>query len=559
MKSKTGKLLLIGINFAVFLFFLMLKQSAFEGNDDEMMNLIAAGAFGTNGNHLIFSGILTEWVLRILYLLPWKINYYLLWFQMLAFAALSAVSTVCWSEKPVIKGVVFTLLLNLIFANDFYLYMQFTKLGSLLAAAAILLLHDAFRRRSWLTGSTGILLLVLGISVRQESALFALPFGACWLLEDYCSVCENGKLLRFRDQAGGKFLVKLVLSTAAACAILLGLNRLPYQSPEWKAYERFNRVRSNLLDYGMADYETNADAYINIGVSYEDYRLLREWVFADPEVFTVEKLEKIDAISNGRGMRAGLKQAYASFVSAVRYGSYSHLVLILLAVLVIADGKKKHRILLATGGMVLAEYLFLGILGRINIRVELGIWFAALLVLLYETEEERLLEKKPLLVIAAVLAAAEGFRSVQAIAERLELNRKAAESTEFSEYFLKDAEKAAENCYLMDEKTIYRGGSIFSSPYTITSDLDQLLINVCPLGGWEYPAPFLIEDIKEAGVANPLKDLLYQDHIYFATVNRNGICDVLLNYLREHYDPSAEMRHAGEIRGIGIVEYYIPE
>ena len=70
-------------------------------------------------------------------------------------------------------------------------------------------------------------------------------------------------------------------------------DRLMYKNPQWQEYQRFNNLRSELLDYGFPDYESNQTLYQELGISREAYELYRTWNFNDPDKFTTEVMEKL--------------------------------------------------------------------------------------------------------------------------------------------------------------------------------------------------------------------------------------------------------------------------
>lgn len=66
-----------------------------------------------------------------------------------------------------------------------------------------------------------------------------------------------------------------------------------YQSPEWKEYQEFNQLRSQLLDYGFPDYESNKELYKELGSSKEALELYKTWNFNDTEKFTIDVMRRL--------------------------------------------------------------------------------------------------------------------------------------------------------------------------------------------------------------------------------------------------------------------------
>ena len=66
-----------------------------------------------------------------------------------------------------------------------------------------------------------------------------------------------------------------------------------YRSAEWKEYQEFNQLRSELLDYGFPDYDSNQEIYEELGISREAYELYKSWNFNDTEKFDTEVMKKL--------------------------------------------------------------------------------------------------------------------------------------------------------------------------------------------------------------------------------------------------------------------------
>ena len=84
-------------------------------------------------------------------------------------------------------------------------------------------------------------------------------------------------LLDLKNRFAGKIWKRLGIS-AAALAVLFGavfaVNRWDwhmYQTTEWQEYQEFNELRSQLLDYGFPDYDSNRDLYEELGISRAVY------------------------------------------------------------------------------------------------------------------------------------------------------------------------------------------------------------------------------------------------------------------------------------------------
>ncbi len=559
MKKRAEKqTILILINGMILFLVLFLRQAGYDGNDDELMNVIAAGGFGRENAHLFFIGALAEGILSFLYRLPFSANYYLIFFLTVSFVSLSVLSLICFSDEPLSRGIVYTLGLNLLFLYDLHVSLQFTKSAVVLATAGILLMHHGNHRHSHGMGICGLLLLGLAFSIRFESVLSALPFFFWWVIRDL------GLFEKAPEGTGRKLFSHGTLRSlgflgvsVAVLAVMITIDRMPYQNRDWQEYEAFNTARSAVLDYGMADYDTHADEYVSIGVSFTEHQLLSNWVFADPEVFTAEKLQRIRTIYDPPGPAVFFAESVRLLGRGMVQCVYARAFLLMVLAVVMA-GKKNCRILAAfLFAVIVLEYLFLGMIGRINVRAQLCIWITPLLILLYEIRQERITvpEKSRIIFVLAGLLIA--VSSVLPALRQFQKNR-AAEPTRMEQFVLEASQKK-EELYFLDEYTIYGEGMIYADPSLISRTVMNRYVNLCPLGGWEYPAPFLMANLGKYGVTNPLKDLLYRDHTHLACTGKNGMQDLILRYLQENYDSGAVMEQTGEIAGIPVYDFRVSQ
>ena len=61
----------------------------------------------------------------------------------------------------------------------------------------------------------------------------------------------------------------------------------------WQEYLEFNQLRSQLLDYGFPDYDSNRDLYEELGISREALQLYQNWNFNDTEKFTTDVMRRL--------------------------------------------------------------------------------------------------------------------------------------------------------------------------------------------------------------------------------------------------------------------------
>ena len=115
--------------------------------------------------------------------------------------------------------------------------------------------------------------------------------------------------------------------------------------------------------------------------------------------------------------------------------------------------------------------------------------------------------------------------------------------------FLEEVHSHPENLYVMDFfttiQTFYYAFSPFDSAAEVFPD------NVVYLSGAAERHPDILQDIRERGYENTLEALLH-DNVYLVS---NRTSDLILEYLRLHYDSSVELVPYETIDHYGIWEY----
>ena len=113
---------------------------SYETNDDTIINLIAAGAYGEPSQYLVHSGIVFGYILKFLYFLFPTINCYLWWYLFFNFLSVIFLCMVLTEKLEPGSAAGITILINVLLAKDYYIEIQYTKSTAIYAATGIVLL-----------------------------------------------------------------------------------------------------------------------------------------------------------------------------------------------------------------------------------------------------------------------------------------------------------------------------------------------------------------------------------------------------------------------------------
>jgi len=288
--SCTAVLILFAVVLTVFV-------PTYMTNDDPGMASIAAGIGKAQqpDEHLRYTNVIIGFVLKTLYTVlpyfPWYAAFHIL---------VQYLSMVFLLYALIIRGFSWTRLLFFLiyFAGIevfFITNLQFTITAILAGQTGIILflsaLEDSRSRCSWIMLFISILLILISCMIRRKGcylvSLLSIPVLLVTFVETIKRIPEKRLLIK-------KYVVFITVAAVLA-ATAVQFNRMYYNTnPEWKRFYTINALKGQFIDYNRASY-TNDTKYIfdEVGWSYNDFKMLMTWFFADTEVFSTDKMENV--------------------------------------------------------------------------------------------------------------------------------------------------------------------------------------------------------------------------------------------------------------------------
>lgn len=274
------------------LFFVVVYQS----NDDVVMEMLARGVGIARQPtpHLLFINIVVGRALTWLYReLPG-----IAWYRVVTTSVqVAATVAVGFTALGVLSAGRVLLLASYVVVFDFHAHVHphFTVTAAMAAQAAVLLwVERAVGGRDmgaarWLS----FLALVLASTlVRVEACLLigAAAAPAVAYLAVRLALAQRGGSVPAFAGAVAPFIAGVLLAAAAKA-----YNDREYaRAPGWQGFYEFNTLRAQLTDYGRAPFGPGTKAvYDEVGWSANDDLMLRRWLFADRQRYSVPKLRRI--------------------------------------------------------------------------------------------------------------------------------------------------------------------------------------------------------------------------------------------------------------------------
>lgn len=521
-------------------------RPSFETNDDIVFAELGSGLRGVKDAHLVFQNYGLGMIYRLLYGVTGRLPWYTIVQYMILFAAFTVVTYVLISRLGEISGLCLFVILACGFGYEGYIHLQFTKTAGIAAAAAVFLLLYLLEQEkySWWGIAGGILLAVIAYMYREDQfwASCGLMAGAGLLFLFDLRKYRNKKLRR---------LEICVLTFGVLLLSVFGVDRWDsskYRSAEWKEYQEFNQLRSELLDYGFPDYDSNQEIYEELGISREAYELYKSWNFNDTEKFDTEVMKKLVDLKQKRPLTIRTVTAFLRRFPSDLLRMPMFYFFAVFAVLWLLCGKKdvfSVISVLAECLLLVAVYFYLYYQGRYMVnRVDVGLWFSACLVMLwiFSSGEVRYMNTKVSVLLCMICVALGQFMMYKDW-------RLATSSIPEARV----SQRAVLETIGTDKEHTYLAKSGMLSEIVCYGPFDRmpenLLDNVYWFGGWECRTPGYTRAMEAHGIINPYRDVVNNETIYLVDEN----IDLTLKYIRQYYAENAE---AVFVKTIGNVDVY---
>ena len=521
-------------------------RPSFETNDDIVFAELGSGLRGVKDAHLVFQNYGLGMIYRFLYGVTGRLPWYTIVQYMILFVSFTVVTYVLISRLGEISGLCLFVILACGFGYEGYIHLQFTKTAGIAAAAAVfLLLHLMEQEKySWWGIAGGILLAVIAYMYREDQfwASCGLMAGAGLLFLFDLRKYRNKKLRR---------LGICVLTFGVLLLSVFGVDRWDsskYRSAEWKEYQEFNQLRSELLDYGFPDYDSNQEIYEELGISREAYELYKSWNFNDTEKFDTEVMKKLVDLKQKRSLTIRTVTAFLRRFPSDLLRMPMFYFFAVFAVLWLLCGKKdvfSVISVLAECLLLVAVYFYLYYQGRYMVnRVDVGLWFSACLVMLwiFSSGEVRYMNTKVSVLLCMICVALGQFMMYKDW-------RLATSSIPEARV----SQRAVLETIGTDKEHTYLAKSGMLSEIVCYGPFDRmpenLLDNVYWFGGWECRTPGYTRAMEVHGIINPYRDVVNNENIYLVDDN----IDLTIKHIRQYYAENAE---AVFVKTIGNVDVY---
>lgn len=430
---------------------------------------------------------------------------------------------------------------------------NFTFVAGLTTAAGVLVLASRIGDKRAGLGSflVGILLLVLGLLWREQMFLAAMPF----LL-----LAAAGRLLEAHfDRETMGSCMRMLLVVALCCAAVIAVDRVEWSRSGWAEWREYNNVRAVLSDYPMPTWDGASESLTEMGVSENDYRLIRNYATGDTDVLTLEKLRQVESLRTERAISVSritesAKTYVRQAVGRPKYFAFLALILLLLVV----RSPKSGVAGIASCGVAFAMCVYFLLLERLLPRVETTVWCYAVaattaLCLPYPVPDDEK-EDEPIPLFRTAVFALAVLVCLYGTAVPLYRRRGVAKIENIHLALHQDEYQATgplstyisnhpDSHYVFGVLPYYFLEGEYKYYYQPDPDV---AMRALMLGGWGIGSPCRNEQVKLAGASNVMEALANVENTYL--IADEEMANRVLVFLQEHYDAEIEMEHVDSVR-----------
>lgn len=527
--NKNRLLSTILLNVLFLVGYIMFFDVQYEQDDGSMAMISYSG-----DEHLVFINIIIGLLLKGLHIVLPQIAWYF-WLEMGSILLSFIIITYQLTKRNYKYGMWVSALILLTFGYNAYVLPQFTKTAAMLSVAGFIIVAEELiiEEVSYKSAILSFAVLLLGFCYRNMAFfMVAATIFSTFIYLFYKKMKGEKKVKVLKICAINLMLFLLCFSTKY-------INIAFYEGDEWNDYKRFNSYRSTLLDYSMPDYEKNKELYDELDLSMEDVNLFKSWNIADPDVFSIEKLEVLakETKITKKNINGAFFVDYIHELSS-ELMSYHWFFVYVFSVVCAAWFVKKFNYYFIQQMVViniLEIYLFYtgrGLLNRIQFGIFITLTVANFYILLSNGDNLEKADYKKMMIAAGLI-----------ILVSMPKTREYQHKGDYNIYALENED--AYHVYFMTTTDECLG--MKEDLWTVPSNAKNR--NYLQFGGWTTYMPFEKEIYSRYGIENMYEDMVNNDRIY---LNDSSNTERIVDHIRRHYNSGANCVKVKEINGIVV-------
>ena len=553
LKNHSSVLTAVLVNAFFLTFILLLCGTYYEVSDDWFFAKNIAGGHYDYTFCSFFIQYLTGLVQKVIY----PVNAFIVVQIALGFVALSTICYIFLETFKFKKGIFLVLILECLFAINIYSIVTFTKTAAfLLVAGGLMMLWSYHNKKHLGFWVYGIVLVLFGSFYRMKIfysvlAIFFVAIAAC-ILSTLEKIDFKSILAAIKKVLNVRTVSMVIVMFLVVFSYEIASREMIYSGEGMDYYKEYNSLRSSVVDFTLPDYneEGIAELYNSIGISRNDYKMLKNWYLDDggnADVETLTKVCELQKTAKDSFLRIVKKMLIAEWTAVLDLQPEGILIIayIILSALILLLYKNKSFLFFGMiTSMIVCLYTYLWYEGRCNYRAVFSIILSSVVCLLYCTRFleyrdflQKIKENKNRLFSNSLTAVCLAFIGVFLYCTTAIVPDKLPVSLPDGYPVLEEYILAPENegkVFALSRKSylVLRNAKKMRNPLVL--DYEEDAFDRCVyFGNTYYAHPRYNELLASVGVDNLYTDIIDNENIYF--VDRNDIT-MFIRYLNEHYD-----------------------
>ena len=552
--KKLAYLLIALLNLLVMLAIIFFVHPQYETNDDSAIIAIVSGAYGNCDPHMVFSNYVLGLLLSGLYSLVPAVPWYAVLYYLLMYVSFTSLSCLLWqrARHKIISSVLLVCLCVLSF--ECYWTPSFTKTSAIVGVTGIILIADSLKYKKFNLPKVilGIILAVFSYLIRGTEFLSVAAITSGIFIYVIFDFVEGHSAAEIKTQIIRGVACALALFSMIGAVMVI--NSSAYSSDEWKNYEKFNKLRSELMDFGWPSYAQNKELYDSLGIDEQALSLYKNWDFYDTEKLTVDSMQKlVDAKPKNTFTVANFLRKSFDCITALSKYKILYFIFIELFVLVMALSKIDKKKLFTMGYLLLSctgLFIYLIVMGRYRLnRVNFGLLLSMAAVLLYIICESDMVIPKIKNIIAILTAVSYTFFVVSPIYTYFFNTSAYKERVKYHDC-LEEIAKDKAAFYFTDVGTV----SFYNRYYAFDVIPKNSSYNCISLGGWTVNLPTKNDLLNAYSIKNPFRDLIEKKNFYLID---KGNIELIYEYIKRNYAPDAIYEKVYELGNFNIYKFSV--
>ena len=511
--------------------------------DDYLMHLISKGVFGNGADaYLVFINIILGYILKGLNILLPSLDWFILFYIFAIIYCFTLLIFIFYKET---KNLFFVAGLVLIESVIIY-HLTFTIVAYLCIATAFLYWADLIISDSAKISVLNIIIIsscfCLGIMYRKGVYLSTICLFIPFIIFYIKRILTKAHLI-------------VVVWLFFLFTITSFVNDQAYHNSEqWEEYSEFNKNRAQVVDNIVVNYAENQEKLQEIGLSENDLKCVYQWIFADKEVFSADRMQKLAEINPAQ---TRLNFDFVDILKKMIGLNYNYYFLFVIVLALYFSGLKKSPYILATSFLVYGEIAALYIRNRPVERIMIPIYIiGSLLLFIGGKNYKGVKSRKSFPVVGTLFALMLMFAQVNMIIDNNKLTEEyEARNNKYKEVY-EYINQHHEWLFAGSSSTL---NGLLYNDNVLGIGTQMSVENVIKLGSWDIYSSRYYYQTKKYNIEDPDRLILgmadNENVVYIVNSDNTYEKNSLKQFFLEHEDGDTEFELVKKFENVGIEIY----